>query len=100
MAESVRDPFHPNPFKTRRGEYVPAGALLGLPRAAVERALGRYAPVPWMAPSAVARLDVVLRPSSTLLELGSGRSTAWYARRCAAVTSVEPNDQWATEVER
>jgi hypothetical protein len=53
---------------------------------------------PWMAVGAVQRLDQILRPDVALLELGSGRSTAWYAERVASVVSVEPDRAWADMV--
>ena len=40
----------------------------------------------------------VLGCQMTLLELGSGSSTAWYASRVGRVVSVEPDPQWHRQV--
>ncbi|WP_375502869.1 hypothetical protein [uncultured Jatrophihabitans sp.] len=48
-----------------------------------------------MAPNAVERLNQLLTNDMTLLELGSGSSTAWFAARVGRVVSIEPNADWA-----
>lgn len=50
--------------------------------------------MPWMVPSAIYELDVLLTKKDYVLELGSGGSTIFFAQRCHAVISVETNDEW------
>jgi len=51
-----------------------------------------------MATGAVRWLDRNLSSDMTLLELGAGASTAWYAARVGRVVSVEPNEDWHRRV--
>jgi hypothetical protein len=51
-----------------------------------------------MVRAAVKRLDQLLSAEDIVLELGSGASTAWYARRARRVVSLEPNLSWAERV--
>lgn len=55
---------------------------------------------PWLTPAAIDFLDTWLTRQMTGIELGSGRSTAWLAKRCLALTSVESNDSWHQQVSR
>jgi predicted O-methyltransferase YrrM len=84
-----RDAERASRLHTRRGQVVLPGFASAL--------LARRRPPqgPWMAPAAVRRLETLLGPNLTLLELGSGSSTAWYAERCKQVVSVEPDPAWA-----
>jgi predicted O-methyltransferase YrrM len=49
---------------------------------------------PWLTPAAIRLLGTLLRPADRGLEFGSGRSTIWFARRVAALTSVEHDQRW------
>jgi predicted O-methyltransferase YrrM len=49
---------------------------------------------PWIVPAAVGWLGRRARRDWRVLELGSGRSTLWYARRAASVVSFEDNPWW------
>lgn len=90
-----RGPEHKSRLHNRRGELIPVRTLLAeLPRVAADRIAKRASSEPWMAPSAVRRLSDLLSPEFSLLELGSGESTNWYAQRVGAVVSVEPNQEW------
>lgn len=53
---------------------------------------------PWIAPSTVRYLEGQVTPSTRVLEFGSGRSTMWFAMRCAHVTSVEHDASWYERV--
>jgi hypothetical protein len=53
---------------------------------------------PWISAGAIAFCRTHLRPDMRGLEWGSGRSTAWYARRVAHLTSVEHNPHWHDRV--
>lgn len=54
--------------------------------------------VPWLTPCAVQALDSFLRPADVGLEFGSGRSTTWFAKRVAHLTSVEHDEAWFAKV--
>lgn len=49
---------------------------------------------PWLPPRAVAYCAGVLTKTMRALEFGSGRSTAWFARRVGHLTSVEHSAAW------
>jgi len=49
---------------------------------------------PWLTPAAIRLLGPMLRRTDHGAEFGSGRSTAWFARRVAALTSVEHDERW------
>ncbi len=53
---------------------------------------------PWLCPGTVQFCKKHLVPTMVGLEYGSGRSTAWFARRLAKLTSVEHNANWHAEV--
>jgi hypothetical protein len=91
-------PLRPTRLHSMRGELLPWSEWPAAGRSIASRALRRSPEGPWITPSAVRRLDHLLRPSMTLLELGSGASTSWYARRVAHVTSIEPDPAWAEAV--
>jgi predicted O-methyltransferase YrrM len=49
---------------------------------------------PWIVPAAVGWLRRRMRSDWVVLELGSGRSTIWFARRAERVISFEDNEYW------
>ena len=53
---------------------------------------------PWLTPEAIRLLGPMLLPSDRGLEFGSGRSTIWFARRVARLTSVEHDAAWHAEI--
>jgi len=53
-----------------------------------------HADAPWLTPAATGLLESLLRPADRGVEFGSGRSTVWFARRVAALTSVEHDERW------
>lgn len=56
--------------------------------------------VPWMTPGAVRKLDELLRPSDQVIEVGTGGSTLFFARRAQSVIGIEPAVDWADIVVR
>jgi hypothetical protein len=94
-----RDLEHVSRFHSRRGEVCHASDLLEIPVLAWQRLTRTARKSPWMASSAVRRLNRILRPEDVLLELGSGASTAWFAQRVRRVVSLEPNRDWAERVQ-
>ncbi len=49
---------------------------------------------PWLTSAAVDILNSWLHPTDTGFEWGSGRSTLWFAKRVAHLTSVEHDHNW------
>jgi SAM-dependent methyltransferase len=49
---------------------------------------------PWIVPAAIGWLGRRIRPDWSILELGAGRSTVWFARRAGRVVSFEDNRFW------
>jgi predicted O-methyltransferase YrrM len=49
---------------------------------------------PWIVPSSIGWLRRRIRSDWAILELGSGRSTVWFARRAGRVLSFEDNEYW------
>jgi SAM-dependent methyltransferase len=50
---------------------------------------------PWIVPAAIGWLRRRIRSDWSVLELGAGRSTTWFARRAGWVVSFEDNEFWA-----
>ena len=98
IAKVVRaNTSRPSRFHTARRRLMPASAFLALPRMLAER-VASSAGGPWMVPAAVAYLGRAIRPDWTVLELGAGASTRWYAQRAARVTSIEHDPAWRDRV--
>lgn len=53
---------------------------------------------PWLSRQAVIFIDQWLRPDDRAVEWGSGRSTAWFAKRVQRLLSVEHNPEWYQSV--
>ena len=53
---------------------------------------------PWLTQTANEILNTYLKKSDIGLEFGSGRSTLWFAKRVAKLTSVEHNEIWVANV--
>jgi predicted O-methyltransferase YrrM len=49
---------------------------------------------PWLTPGAVEFLESCLKDDMNALELGSGRSTLWYATKVRRLLSVEHHARW------
>ncbi|MBD2695230.1 class I SAM-dependent methyltransferase [Anabaena catenula] len=49
---------------------------------------------PWMCPGTVEFCKKHLAASMSVLEFGSGRSSAWFARRVSKITSIEYDENW------
>lgn len=55
---------------------------------------------PWLTRTSISLLETCLQPTDVGLEFGAGRSTIWFAKRVAALTSVENNPAWYTKVQQ
>jgi hypothetical protein len=93
-----KDSEHVSRFHSRRGDLCKPVDLLTIPVLVWSRLAGKSKTSPWMVRAAVKRLDQLLSAEDIVLELGSGASTAWYARRARRVVSLEPNLSWAERV--
>jgi predicted O-methyltransferase YrrM len=70
---------------------------LRYPAAWLRAKTGRTPERPWIVPAAVGWLRRRIRLDWSILELGAGRSTVWFARRAGRVVSFEDNEYWADE---
>jgi predicted O-methyltransferase YrrM len=73
---------------------MPLSGWLRYPAAWLRARTGRTPERPWIVPSAIGWLRRRMRPDWAVLELGSGRSTLWFARRSRSVLSFEDNEFW------
>jgi predicted O-methyltransferase YrrM len=49
---------------------------------------------PWLNKEAVETFEKLLKPTDTMVECGSGRSTAWFAKKVKHLISIEENKEW------
>jgi ubiquinone/menaquinone biosynthesis C-methylase UbiE len=80
-------------FHTVRGSMGPSG-WLRYPAAWLRAKRGGTPQRPWIVPAAIGWLRRRIRSDWAVLELGSGRSTVWFARRAGSVLSLEDNEFW------
>ena len=80
-------------FHTARGP-MPLSGWLRYPAARLRARAARTPERPWIVPAAIGWLRRRMRPDWAVLELGSGRSTVWFARRSRSVLSFEDNEFW------
>ncbi len=78
-------------FHTVRGPMGVSG-WVRYPAAWWRARSGRTPERPWIVPAAVGWLRRRIRSDWSVLELGSGRSTVWFARRAGSVLSFEDNE--------
>ncbi len=91
------NPRHRTRFHTEQDQFIGLRGVGEYPGLILRRLTGDFAS-PWMASGAVAQLDRLLAGDMHVLELGAGRSTAWYAARAGAVISLEDDAEWAQQV--
>jgi predicted O-methyltransferase YrrM len=93
----LRGPHEPG---TRAGRFHTVRGPMGLsgwlryPAAWWRTKSGRTPERPWIVPAAIGWLRRRIRSDWSILELGSGRSTVWFARRAGQVISLEDNEFW------
>ena len=93
----LRGPHDPG---ERAGRFHTARAPMGLsgwlryPAAWFRARRGPTPERPWIVPAAVGWLGRRIKSDWSILELGSGRSTVWFARRAGSVLSFEDNRWW------
>jgi predicted O-methyltransferase YrrM len=80
-------------FHTVRGRMGVSG-WVRYPAAWWRARNGKTPERPWIVPAAVGWLRRRMRSDWSVLELGSGRSTVWLARRAGTVISLEDNEYW------
>jgi hypothetical protein len=54
--------------------------------------------VPWMVPGSIYKLDELCLPEDIVLEVGTGGSTLFFAKRCKLVVAIETNYDWHSVV--
>jgi predicted O-methyltransferase YrrM len=92
-----RGPHEPG---TRAGRFHTVRGPMGLsgwlryPAAWWRARRGRTPERPWIVPASIGWLRRRIRSDWSVLELGSGRSTVWFARRAGRVISFEDNEYW------
>lgn len=92
------DENRPTRLHTQSGQALPARCLPLVGLQIARRIVRRPSFEPWMVHDAVRSLQGQMCASDTVLELGSGRSTAWFGERSSKVVSVEPDDLWGAKV--
>ena len=80
-------------FHTARGPMGLSG-WLRYPAAWLRAKTGKVLERPWIVPAAIGWLRRRTRSDWSILELGSGRSTVWFARRAGRVLSFEDDEYW------
>jgi SAM-dependent methyltransferase len=80
-------------FHTVRGPMGISG-WLHYPAAWWRAWRGKTPERPWIVPAAIGWLRRRIRSDWSILELGAGRSTIWFARRAGRVLSLEDNEFW------
>ena len=94
----LRGPHDPG---ERAGRFHTARGRMGIsgwaryPAAWLRARRGITPERPWMVPAAIGWLRRRIRPDWSILELGAGRSTIWFAGRAGRVVSLEDNAFWA-----
>lgn len=84
---------------TARNELVPLPAIArDLPVLVVRRLLRRAPTEPWLTREAVRFLRTAIQADWDIFEIGSGASTAWYARRARRVIAIESDPIWQRHV--
>jgi SAM-dependent methyltransferase len=83
-------------FHTVR-EPMPLSGWLRYPAAWWRARRGSTPERPWIVPAAIGWLRRRIRSDWSILELGAGRSTPWFARRAGSVRSLEDNEFWADQ---
>lgn len=78
--------------------YLSPPCLYGLLRRQIW--IRTHPDVPWLTRQAVEILESRLKPTDIGLEWGSGRSTLWFAKRVAHLTSIEHNDRWYKRIKK
>jgi len=97
------DPARRSRLHTACGDPIAWSACLRLP-ATLPWILGpRVVPwrpaVPWIPFSAARALARQLSAASIVVEVGSGMSTLWLARRCSRLVSIEADEPWFHRVQ-
>ena len=76
---------------------MPLSGWLRYPAAWWRAKRGSQPERPWIVPAATGWLGRRIRSDWSVLELGAGRSTPWFARRAARVISLQDNEFWAEQ---
>lgn len=98
------DSYRPSRFHDLEGKMCgPVSALGMIPSLAtwsVAHVRRQWVQQPWWVWAAIRFVESVLKPEDRVLEIGSGYSSLWLARRCRQVISVEGSPEWKNIVDR
>lgn len=93
------DNVRPSRLHTEAGEYCSLDAVSGFFPAAWSwlrhKVNGGYSVQPWWVYAAIREVDLLVRSTDRVLEVGGGYSTLWLAQRCQEVVSIEENPAWS-----
>jgi len=67
---------------------------ISLYQAMIRKLFNIYPELPWIPFNAVKQLDKIIKPDWKILEIGSGMSTIWLAKRCGSIISIEADNKW------
>lgn len=73
---------------------MPPSGWLGYPAAWLRGQTGHAPERPWIVPAAIGWLRRRIKGDWSVLELGAGRSTPWFAQRAGTLVSLEDNEHW------
>lgn len=102
-APSEPPPRGPHDPGTRDGRFhtvrepMPLSGWLRYPAAWWRARRGETPERPWIVPASIGYLRRRIRSGWSVLELGAGRSTPWFARRAGRVLSFEDSEFWVDE---
>lgn len=93
------DDVRPSRLHTEAGNFCDLDSLYGILPAAYSwirhKITGVYSMQPWWVYSAIREVELLVRPTDRVLEVGAGYSTLWLAQRCQSVSSIEENEVWS-----
>lgn len=96
-ADPATSPLHRNRLCDEKGNRISplqAHEILLSGALRISQTLSDWPYVPWVPFAVISQFASILNKNTRLLEFGSGRSTIWFARRCASVLSIENNQDW------
>ena len=95
------DPSRVSRFHTLRGELITARDILSIPWELFLRTLRIHRQGPWLSKQAIQELSILLMEfgNARILELGGGRSSIYFSRKCHSLHTIEENFLWAQKIE-
>lgn len=92
------DAYRKTRLHDEKGNFVGLRQLTKLPRntryVAARKLTGRLPHLPWFTFNALERIERIVSPTWSMVEFGSGMSTAWFAERVGRLHSIEHDPEW------